>query len=45
MRDDPILYVNRFFHFLSWVVDEYGLYLFMAFVYLCLSSFGGFTGG
>jgi hypothetical protein len=34
MRDDQILGVNRFFHFLSWVVDEYGLWLFMAFIFL-----------
>jgi hypothetical protein len=35
MKDDPIVYVNRFFHFLSGVVDDYGLWLFMAFVFLC----------
>jgi hypothetical protein len=34
MRDDQILVVNRFFHFVSWVVDEYGLWLFMAFIFL-----------
>jgi hypothetical protein len=35
MKVDPMLYVSQFFHFLDWVISQYGLYLFMAFVYLC----------
>jgi hypothetical protein len=35
MKNDPMLYVSQFFRFLDWVISEYGLYLFMAFVYLC----------
>jgi hypothetical protein len=35
MKVDPMLYESQFFHFLDWVISQYGLYLFMAFVYLC----------
>jgi hypothetical protein len=35
MNSDPMPYEMRFFHFLDWVIAEYGLYLFMAFVLLC----------
>jgi hypothetical protein len=35
MKNDPMLYVSQFFRFLDWVISEYGLYLFMAFFYLC----------
>jgi hypothetical protein len=35
MNSVPMPYEMRFFHFLDWVVSEYVLYLFMAFVYLC----------
>jgi hypothetical protein len=35
MKVDPMLYESQFFHFLDWVVSQYGLYLFMSFVYLC----------
>ena len=35
MKVDPMLYESKFFHFLDWVISQYGLYLFMAFVYLC----------
>ncbi len=32
MKDDT--HFVQFFHFLNWVVDEYGVYLFMGFVIL-----------
>ena len=35
MNNDPMPYETRFFHFLDWVIAEYGLQLFMAFVFLC----------
>jgi len=35
MKVDPMLYESQFFHFLDWVISQYGLYLFMGFVYLC----------
>ena len=34
MKVYPMLQ-SQFFHFLDWVISQYGLYLFMAFVYLC----------
>ena len=34
MKNDPDFAFDRFYHFLDWVVDEYGVYLFMAFVFL-----------
>ena len=35
MKDDPNYDMKPFYHFLDTVVDEYGLYLFMAFVFAC----------
>jgi hypothetical protein len=35
MKDDPNFDMKPFYHFLDTVVDEYGLYLFMAFVFVC----------
>jgi hypothetical protein len=34
MKDAPSFDMNQFYHFLDGVVDEYGVYLFMGFIFL-----------
>ena len=35
MNNDPMPYETRFFHFLDWVISEYGVYILLVFVWLC----------